>query len=294
MQQFLNVTLSGLAQGAVYAVFALALVLIWRSTRVVNFAQGAMAMFTSYLALAVIDGGGGYWAGLAVALVAGLVLGAVVERVVIRPVEGGPELNAVIVTLGLFVGLQALAALLFGSEFRSFPAPFDLRGFDLGGFTIAFTPNSIFVIGAVVVVMAALVALFRFTDLGLRMRAAAFSQEVARLLGVRVGAMLTLGWALAAVVGSLSGLLIAGGGLVYPAYMDAVIVYGFVAAVLGGLDSPGGAVVGGLAIGLALSYVSGFVPDGSALVPVAALVILVVVLLVRPQGLFAGSAERRV
>lgn len=294
MQQFLNVTLSGLAQGAIYAAFALALVLIWRSTRIVNFAQGAMAMFTTYLALTVIDSGGGYWLGLVVALVAGLLLGAVVERLVIRPVEGGPELNAVIVTLGLFVGLQALAAILFGSEFRSFPAPFDLRGFDVGGFTIAFTPNSIYVIGAVVVVMAVLVALFRFTDLGLRMRAAAFSQEVSRLLGVRVGAMLTLGWALAAVVGSLSGLLIAGGGLVFPAYMDAVIVYGFVAAVLGGLDSPGGAVVGGLAIGLALSYVSGFVPDGSALVPVAALAILVVVLLVRPQGLFAGAAARRV
>lgn len=294
MQQFLNVTLSGLAQGAIYAAFALALVLIWRSTRIVNFAQGAMAMFTTYLALTVIEAGQSYWVGLAVALVAGLLLGALVERLVIRPVEGGPELNAVIVTLGLFVGIQALAAILFGSTFRSFPAPFDLRGFTVGGLNIAFTPNSVFVIASVVVVMAALVALFRFTDLGLRMRAAAFGQEVSRLLGVRVGTMLTLGWALAAVVGSLSGLLIAGGGLVFPGYMDAVIVYGFVAAVLGGLDSPGGAVVGGLAIGLALSYVSGFVPGGSALVPVAALAILVVVLLVRPQGLFARAAARRV
>jgi branched-chain amino acid transport system permease protein len=254
VQQFVNVTLSGLAQGAIYAAFALALVLIWRSTRIVNFAQGAMAMFTTYLALTLIDAGWSYWVGLVV----------------------------------------ALGAILFGSDFRSFPAPFDLRGFTVGGFNIAFTPNSIFVIVSVVVVMAVLVALFRFTDLGLRMRAAAYSQEVSRLLGVKVGAMLTLGWALAAVVGSLSGLLIAGGGLVFPAYMDAVIVYGFVAAVLGGLDSPGGAVVGGLAIGLALSYVSGFIPDGSALVPVAALVILVVVLLVRPQGLFARAAARRV
>lgn len=294
MQQFLNVTLTGLAQGAIYAAFALALVLIWRSTRIVNFAQGAMAMFTTYLALTVIEAGQSYWVGLLVALVGGLVLGAVVERVVIRPVEGGPELNAVIVTLGLFVALQALAAILFGSTFRSFPAPFDLRGFTVGGVNIAFTPNSIFVIGAVVVVMLALVALFRFTDVGLRMRAAAFSQEVSRLLGIPVGRMLTLGWALAAVVGSLSGLLIAGGSLVFPAYMDVVIVYGFVAAVLGGLDSPGGAVVGGLAIGLLLSYVSGFVPGGSALVPVAALAILVVVLLVRPQGLFARTAARRV
>jgi branched-chain amino acid transport system permease protein len=292
MQHFLNVTLTGLGQGAVYAAFALALVLIWRSTRIVNFAQGAMAMFTTYLALTVIEGGQSYWVGLVVALVAGLVMGAVVERVVIRPVEGGPELNAVIVTLGLFVALQALAAILFGSEFRSFPAPFDLRGFTLGGVNIAFTANSFYVVGAVVVVMVVLVVLFRFTDLGLKMRAAAFSEEVSRLLGVRVGRMLTLGWALAAVVGSLSGLLIAGGSLVYPAYMDVVIVYGFVAAVLGGLDSPGGAVVGGLAMGLLLSYVSGYL--GSELVALAALAILVAVLLVRPQGLFARTAARRV
>src|SRR4051812_24599172 len=175
-----------------------------------------MAAATAFIALALIHSGQSYWLGFAVALVAGFVLGAVVERVVIRPVEGGPELNAVIVTLGLFVALQALAAILFGSTFQSFPAPFDLRGFTVGGVNIAFTPNSIYIIVAVVVVMLGLVALFRFTDLGLKMRAAAFNQEVSRLLGVRVGRMLTLGWALAAGVGSLSGLLIAGGSLVFP------------------------------------------------------------------------------
>ncbi|PXY35549.1 branched-chain amino acid ABC transporter permease [Prauserella flavalba] len=292
MQQFVNITLNGLSQGAIYAAFALALVLIWRATRIINFAQGAMAMFTTYLALPLIESGQSYWAGFAAALVAGLVLGALVERIVMRPVEGGPELNAVIVTLGLFIALQALAAILFGATFQSFPAPFGLRGFTVGEFTIAFTPFSVFVIGSVLVVMLALTALFRFTDLGLRMRASAFSQEVSRLLGVRVGRMLTLGWAFAAVVGSLAGLLIAGGNLVHPAYMDAVIVYGFVAAVLGGLESPGGAVAGGLIIGLALSYVSGYL--GSELVTLAALGILVAVLLVRPRGLFTRVAERRV
>ena len=140
--------------------------------------------------------------------------------------------------------------------------------------------------------MGLLVLLFRFTDVGLRMRAAAFNQEVARLLGVRVGRMLTLGWALAALVGSLAGLLIAGGSLVHPGYMDSVVVYGFVAAVLGGLDSPGGAVVGGLLLGLSLSLVSGYV--GSQLVALAALAILMVVLLLRPQGLFSQARERRV
>jgi len=293
VQQFVNITLSGLVEGMIYAAFALALVLIWRSTRIVNFAQGSMAAATAFIALALIDAGQSYWVALIVALVSGFIIGAVVERVIIRPVEGGPELNAVIVTLGLFVAIQALIAIIFGSSFQSFPTPFGVRGFQIGDTTIALTPTSIYIIVAVLIVMALLVGLFRFTRVGLAMRASAFGQEVARLLGVRVGRMLTLGWALAAVVGSLSGLLIAGGGLVYPAYMDTLIVYGFVAAVLGGLDSPIGAVVGGLLLGLALSYVSGFVPSGSALVNLAALVILMVVLLVRPGGLFSSTTARR-
>jgi branched-chain amino acid transport system permease protein len=293
VQQFVNVTLSGLVQGAVFAAFALALVLIWRSTRIVNFAQGSMAAATSFIALALIHAGQSYWMALVVSLAAGFVLGAVVERVIIRPVEGGPELNAVIVTLGLFVAIQALIAIVAGSEFQSFPAPFGLRGFTFGSTTIALTPNNVFVLIAVLITMVLLVALFRFTRVGLAMRASAFGQEVARLLGVRVGRMLTLGWALAAVVGSLAGLLIAGGGLVYPSYMDSLIVFGFVAAILGGLDSPIGAIVGGLLLGLALSYVSGYVHRGSGLVNLAALVILMVVLLVRPGGLFASSTARR-
>jgi branched-chain amino acid transport system permease protein len=293
VQQFVNITLSGLVEGMIYAAFALALVLIWRSTRIVNFAQGSMAAATAFIALALIDAGQSYWVALIVALISGFVIGAVVERVIIRPVEGGPELNAVIVTLGLFVAIQALIAIIFGSSFQSFPTPFGVRGFQIGDTTIALTPTSIYVIVSVLIVMALLVVLFRFTRVGLAMRASAFGQEVARLLGVRVGRMLTLGWALAAVVGSLSGLLIAGGEFVYPAYMDSLIVFGFVAAVLGGLDSPIGAIVGGLLLGLALSYVSGYIERGSALVNVAALVILMVVLLVRPGGLFASSVARR-
>ncbi len=293
MQQFVNITLSGLVEGMIYAAFALALVLIWRSTRIVNFAQGSMAAATAFIALALIHAGQSYWVALVVALISGFLLGAVVERVIIRPVEGGPELNAVIVTLGLFVAIQASIAIIYGSSFQSFPTPFGVRGFEVGDTTIALTPTSIYIIVAVLITMALLVALFRFTRVGLAMRASAFGQEVARLLGVRVGRMLTLGWALAAVVGSLSGLLIAGGEFVYPAYMDSLIVFGFVAAVLGGLDSPVGAIVGGLLLGLALSYVSGYLPRGSALVNVAALVILMVVLLVRPGGLFASSVARR-
>ena len=292
MQQLVNTLLGGLTLGMVYAAFALALVLIWRSTRIVNFAQAPMAMVTTFIALQIIEAGHSYWLGFAAALLAGLVLGAVVERVLIRPVEGKAEINAVILTLGLFIVLHALASVMFGNRYRSFPAAFGIRGIEVGDTTIALTGFDIFTIVAVLVAMGLLVLLFRFTDLGLRMRAAAFNQEVARLLGVRVGRMLTLGWALAALVGSLAGLLIAGGSLVHPGYMDSVVVYGFVAAVLGGLDSPGGAVVGGLLLGLSLSLVSGYV--GSQLVALAALAILMVVLLLRPQGLFSQARERRV
>lgn len=292
MQQLLTTTLTGLTLGMVYAAFALALVLIWRSTRIVNFAQAAMAMLTTYVALTLIDAGYSYWIGFAGALLAGLVLGAVVERVVIRPVEGKPHINAVILTLGLFITFHALGAIVFGSQFRSFPAPFGLRGFQVGDMTVALTGFGVFTIVAVVLVMLLLVALFRFTDLGLMMRASAFNQEVSRLLGVRVGRMLTLGWALASLVGSLSGLLIAGGSLVHPAYMDPVVVFGFVAAVLGGLDSPLGSVVGGLVLGISLSFVSGYL--GSDLVALAALVILMAVLIVRPGGLFSHAQARRV
>ena len=292
MLQFVNLTLGGVITGAVYAAFALALVLIWRSTRIVNFAQGAMAAITTFIALSLIESGQSYWVGLVVALLAGLVLGAVVERVVIRPVEGGPELNAVIVTLGLFIAIQALISVLFGVNQRAFVAPFSTIGFRVGDNGLALSPNTLFTLGSVLLVMVGLTALFRFTRVGLAMRASAFGQEVARLLGVRVGRMLTLGWALAAVVGSLAGMLIAAEvTFVTPTYMDALIVFGFVAAVLGGLDSPIGAVVGGLLLGLALSYVRGYI--GDELVGLAALVILVVVLLVRPGGLFSTTQTRR-
>jgi len=292
VHQFIVLTLNGLTSGAVYAALALALVLIWRSTRVLNFAQGAMAMFTTYVALSVIDRGGSYWLAVLVALATGFVLGGVLERVLMRRVESGPPLNAVIVTLGLFIFLEALAPMIWGGTTRSFPAHFSIVGFTVGSKHIALSPFDLYTLVAVLVVMATLVALFRFTDVGLRMRAAAFAPEVSRLLGVRVGRMLTLGWALAALVGSLSGVLIAPVVLLSPNFMDAVLVFGFTAAILGGLDSPVGAVVGGIGLGLALSYIGGYLsPDLETL---GAFVILIGVLMMRPEGIFAGSAQRRV
>jgi branched-chain amino acid transport system permease protein len=290
--KFIDLTLNGISTGAIYAAVALALVLIWRSTRIVNFAQGAMLMFTTFLAWAVINGGGSYVLAFIVALAAGLVLGAVIERVVVRRVENAPPLNAVILTLGLYTLLVAIAGMIWGNTPRSFPAAFSLRGYRVGGTNLLFTPNDTFIVLVVIVVAVALALLFRRTSLGLRMRGAAFAPEVARLLGVRVGRMLTLGWALAAMTGALAGVLVAPSVFVGPNSFDPILIIGFVAAVLGGLDSPPGAVIGGLVLGLALSYVSGY--EGSALVPLAALVILVIVLMIRPTGLFAATRERRV
>jgi branched-chain amino acid transport system permease protein len=289
--RFLSVTISGLSGGMIYAAVALSLVLIWRATRVVNFAQGAMAMFTTYLAYTVLQHGGSYWVGFVVALASGLLLGAFVERVLVRPVEAGPPLNAVVVTLGVFIFLQALAGLLFGVRFRSFPTPFSNKNYNFGNVS-TLSPFEIFVIVAVAVVAALLYVLFQYTDVGLRMRAAAFHGEVARMLGVRVGQMLTLGWALAAVAGSLAGILVAPSVFLHPNNMDGVFVFGFTAAVIGGLDSPVGAIVGGVGLGVLLSYVAAYL--GGDLQTLSALAVLVFILMVRPNGLFTTTATRRV
>jgi branched-chain amino acid transport system permease protein len=292
MQRFVDLTLNGIAGGAIYAAVALSLVLIWRATRILNFAQGAMLMVTTFIATSVLSAGGGYWLALGVALVSGFVLGAVVERVLIRHIEGGPPLNAVVVTIGLFVLLVAAAGMIWGGNPRSFPPAFDIRGYEIGGHRVLFSPNDLFTVVAVGAVMVALVVLFRFTSLGLRMRAAAFEPEVARLLGVRVSRMFTMGWGLAAVAGALAGVLVAPSVFVAPNNFDGVLVFGFTAAVIGGLESPPGSLVGGMLLGVALSYVSGYL--GPELVTLGALVILGAVLMVRPSGLFAHAGERRV
>jgi branched-chain amino acid transport system permease protein len=292
MTRFIDLTLNGISTGAIYALVALALVLTWRATRIVNFAQGGMLMITTFIASSAIASSGSYWLGFAVALLCGLALGALVERGLMRRVEGGPPLNAVIVALGLLILLEALAGMIWGNTPRSFPPAFSIRGYDVGGTLVLFSPNDTFTVLVVIAVAAGLAALFRGTALGLKMRAAAFQPEVARMLGVRVGRMFTLGWALAALVGSLAGLLVAPEVFVGPNQFDPILIFGFTAAVLGGLDSPVGAVVGGVVLGLALSYVSGY--EGSSLVTLAALVILIAVLMIRPRGLFSSTQERRV
>ena len=292
MAQFRELTLGGISVGMIYAAIALSLVLIWRATRILNYAQGGMAMFTTYIALLVINHTGSYWAGFAVALAAGLLLGGVIERLVIRPAENKPPLNAIIITIGLLVFLEGLAGILYGGQFRSFPAAFSINGLHLGSAALGISANDVFVAVAVLAAALLLAAGFRYTSAGLQLRAAAFSPPVARLLGVRVGRMLTLGWALAGLIGALAGVLVSPSTFLYPNSMDSIFVLGFTAAVIGGLDSPAGAVAGGLILGVALSYVGGYL--GSDLVPLFGLAALAVVLMVRPSGLFSPAATRQV
>ncbi len=292
MQEFLEFTLGGIAFGMIYAAIALSLVLIWRGTRILNYSQGGMAMFTTYVAVIVINHTGNYWEGFGLALAAGLVLGAVLERTVIRPVENKPPLNAVIVTIGLLIFLEGLAGIIYGGQFRSFPPAFSVVGLKIGGTALGVSRADLFTGGAVLAAALLLAVLFRATSVGLRLRATAFAPNVARLLGVRIGRVLTLGWALAGLIGALAGVLVTPATFLYPNSMDSIFVLGFTAAVIGGLESPVGAVAGGLILGVVLSYAGGYL--GSDLVSLFGLAVLAVVLMVRPSGLFSTTATRQV
>ncbi len=292
MSLFLDYTLNGIANGMVYALLALALVLIYRATRIINFAQGAAGMLTTFIAFSLLGRGFGYWWAFVLVLVIGFAIGAVTERVLIRPLHGKSELNPVIVTIGLLVVFEGLAGAIYGNASRGFPAAFSQRGLRVGTTSISFSHFDLFILLIVLAVMVGTLVLFRFTTLGLRMRASAFARETARLLGVRVGRLLTLGWGLAGIAGSLAGLLVAPTSSFGPYYMDLILVYGFTAAVIGGLESPVGALVGGLISGLCISYVGGYL--GSGLEPLGALVLLMVALMARPEGIFARPQARRV
>jgi len=292
---FLNLVIYGIANGMLYAAVALALVLIWRSTHIVNFAQGGMLMFTTFIAWdLVVKHGVNYWIGLVVAMLAGFVMGAVAERLLVRPVEDGPPLNPVIVTLGLLLLLQAVAGMIWGNGLDSFAPQFSLHYYSVDDQVILFSPDYLFIVIAVLLVLVALYVLFQRSPLGLRMRASAFNPEIARLLGVRVGRMLTLGWGLAAMVGALAGVLVAG---TQPDYMnpnafDPLLIFGFTAAIIGGLDSPVGAVAGGISVGVIQQLLDNYVSNDIDAFYVFAL--LLIVLMIRPSGLFSRTAVRRV
>jgi branched-chain amino acid transport system permease protein len=292
--EFFQQLVFGLAIGGVYASLALALVLIYRTTRVVNFAQGEMAMFTTFIAWSLIENHGfAFWPAFFVTLAIAFVLGAGVERVVIRPFERGSHLTIILVTIGLFVVFNGLAGWIWTPEQRAFLGPFSAKPFTIGDVAIARQDVGVIVVTLITVTL--LWAFFRFTKLGLAMRAAAIGPEPSRLMGVRVGWMYAMGWGFAAVLGAVSGMMVAPIVFLSPTMMQAVLIYAFAAAVLGGIESPVGAVVGGFLLGVGTTLLGAYVGfvSGELELP-AAFVVLVLVLLFRPAGLFGRVAVRRV
>jgi branched-chain amino acid transport system permease protein len=291
---FAQLTVQGLAVGSVYGSLALALVLVYRATHVVNFAQGELAMATTYIAYQLIQWGLSYWEAFFATLAIAFLLGTVLEVTLIRPVLHRSVIAAVIVTVGLFVLIDGVVSWIWGGDFKFMPSPFGTKIYHVGGVSIARLYIGMFV---VVIISVLLVwALFRFTKLGLGMRAAALRPAEAAFVGVRVEWMLAIGWGLAALLGAVAGLMAEPSQFVLdPTLMQPILVYAFAAAVLGGLDSPAGAVVGGLLLGVALNLVVQYVPAiTSELQTPAAFAVIVVVLLFKPSGLFGHREVRRV
>ena len=293
---FAQQTISGLANGGIYASLAVALVLIYRATEVINFSQGAIATFTTYIAWQLMDWGLTYWLAFACTLGIAFVGGIALELVAIRPVERrGNVLSVVIASIGLLILVEGAIGYIWGNDIKFMPAPFPAHIYRIGG--VAFSRQDIATILIALVSVFVLWLLFQFTKVGLAMRAAAVRPEAARLVGIRVSWMLSLGWGLAAVLGAVAGMMAAASPavLLQPSMMDGILIYAFAAAVLGGLDSAAGAVVGALAIGVTLnllgSYVSWVTPQ--LLLP-AAFVLMLVVLLVKPSGLFGRTTVRKV
>jgi branched-chain amino acid transport system permease protein len=284
---------SGLAAGSVFASLALALVLIYQTTNVVNFAQGEMATFTTYIAWMLMDRGIPYWPAFVLTLLIAFGGGVAVERVLIRPVEHRPELVIVILTIGMLIAINGLTGWIWGPEVKLFDSPFPNSSVIVGGVAISVRDIGTFCVclGTVAVLW----LFFRFTTLGLAMRAVAFNPGASRLMGVRVGWMLALGWGFAAVLGAIAGMMAAPSVFLDPDMMLVVLIYAFAAAVLGGIDSPIGAVVGGLLLGVVVNLLGAYVDFvGQELRLPTALAILLVVLIVRPTGLFGRVHVRRV
>jgi branched-chain amino acid transport system permease protein len=284
---------SGLATGGIYGSVALALVMIYQATEVVNYAQGEMAMFSTYLAWTLINAGLPYWvaffATLAIAFVGGLLL----ERILIRPVENAPVLTIVIVCIGLLVILNSVAGWVYSYIQKPFPSPFPSKPIKVGN--IYFGAHDIGALGVTLVVLACLYVFFRFTTLGLAMRAAAQNPVSSRLCGIRVGWMLAVGWGLAALVGAVAGMMVAPIVFLDPNMMAGILIYAFASATLGGFTSPGGAVLGGLIVGVIENLVGTYVKFiGTELKLTVALALILIVLVFRPSGLFGRPVVHRV
>jgi branched-chain amino acid transport system permease protein len=290
MQGFLHQLLSGLANGGIYAMLALALVMIYQATHHVNFAQGAMAVFSTYLAWALIAAGFPYWTAFGLTLLFSFLAGVAIERIIIRPVESGSALTIVIVFVGLLLILNSLVGWIFSYTIKNFPSPFPSTAWYGSKYL---SPHEV---GMIVVTLAVLILVFlffRFTRLGLAMRAAAQNPMSSRLVGIRVGWMLAFGWGLAAAIGAVAGMMAAPIVYLDPDMMSGILLYGFAAALLGGIDNPWGAVLGGFFVGV-LENIAGAYVVGTELKLTVALVIIVGVLVFKPTGLFGRTLLARV
>jgi len=297
VEQFLQQVVSGLASGGIYGSLALALVLIYRSTGVVNFAQGEMATFATYITWTLMDHGLGFWPAFALTLAIAFVGGVTIERTIIRPVENAPVLVVVILTIGLLILINGATTWIWGGAAKQFHGPFSTRPIHVGG--VAFSIQDFGTIGVSIVAVVLLALFFRYTKAGLALRASALNPQSSRLVGIRVGWMLGLGWGLAAAIGAVAGLFTAAAAPpLDPNMMRPVLIYAFAAAVVGGLESPVGAVVGGLVIGVVLNLVATYdthvhLDLDRVRLPIA-LALILVVLLIRPAGLFGRQVARRV
>lgn len=293
MELLFQQIVDGLAAGAIYGAFALALVLIYRATRIVNFGQGEMASFSVYIAWQLCEWGMPVWLALFAGAALSFGLGVAVFRAVVRPVSRASVETVVVVTLGLFLVFDALSLWLWGADQRAFPSIFPDQGWTVGGIRV--TASVLGVLLVLGVLSIALGALFRYTRFGLAMRAAAAERENSLLVGIRVETMLMIGWGLAATVGFIAAALVAPRLFLSPTMMAPVLIYALASATLGGWDSPVGAIVGGLAIGVAESVGATFLSFiGAELRLAIPIVVTLVILFIRPAGLFGKHTVIRV
>ena len=292
MELLLHQVLAGLATGGIYACLALALVMIYQAIDHLNFAQGEMAMFSTFIAWQLIELGTPYWVAFVATLAISFVAGVLIDRVLFRPIHDAPILSHIVVFIALFGILNSLAGFIWDFNVKNFPTPFGSRPL-LGSGLISSHDGGM--IGVTILLLVFLYVFFRHTRIGLAMRAAAANPQSARLAGIRVGWMIALGWGMAAAIGAVAGMLIAPVVFLEPNMMTSVLLYGFAAAVVGGLTSPGGAVIGGFAVGIIENLAGTFIPYvGRELKLTIALFLIVAVLLVKPSGLFGRRVVSRV
>lgn len=297
MQKVFETILIGLSTGSIYALMSLALVLVWRSTRVVNFAQAGQAMFSTYIGFEIASRSEIFWLGLVFAIAGGALLGAGVDyffmRVLFKHANSGPAavVAPVIATLGLLGLIRSVVGLTWGGEFKSIETPASTNGFTIGESTIPFSPLNVLIIVTTALILIALAILFQRTNLGLALRASAYAPEIAQLAGIRTARTRTIGWAIAGGVGGVAGMLVTANNFLSPYSLDLLLVFGFIAAVIGGLESMVGAVIGAFVLGIGLTFILNYV--GTSLVFIGGFTVLILVLILKPDGIMSKGKARR-